>query len=58
MIQIPFEITDGIYTLADALWLADDNILTEVEIEAMKQQRFDNFVTLITTPPIDEQVVI
>jgi hypothetical protein len=47
---IDFEITQNGYTLRDALLLPDDHTLTDAEIEAMKQQRFDNWYTIITTP--------
>ena len=48
--QIDFEITGGGYTLRDALHLPDDHTYTDDEILAMKQQRFDNWYTIITTP--------
>lgn len=48
--KIDFEITDGVYTLKDAIHLPDDHTYTEQEIESMKQQRFNNFVLLVTTP--------
>lgn len=47
---IDFEITQQGYTLHDALVLPDDHTFTEEEIEAMKQTRFDNWYTIITTP--------
>jgi heme/copper-type cytochrome/quinol oxidase subunit 2 len=50
MINIDFTKTDGVYTLQDALWLEDDHIFTDAQIEAMKQERFDNWVAIITTP--------
>ena len=56
MIKIDFTKTDGTYTLQDALYLADDNTLTDIEIEAMKQARFDNWVAVITAPPIEYQL--
>lgn len=49
--KIDFEITDGTYTLRDAIHLPDDHTYSEAEIEAMKQTRFDNWVKIITTPP-------
>jgi len=57
MIKIDFTKTDGTYTLQDALYLADDNILSDAEIEAIKQTRFDNWVAIITAPPIDMPIV-
>jgi hypothetical protein len=47
---IPFEVTQKGYTLRDALHLDDDHTFTDKEIEAMKQARFDNWYTIITTP--------
>lgn len=51
MIKIDFEKTDGTYTLRDAIVLPDDHTLTEAEIEAIKQQRWDNWIAIITAPP-------
>jgi hypothetical protein len=34
--------------------LPDDHAFTDVEIEAMKQQRFDNWIAVITAPPVEE----
>jgi hypothetical protein len=50
MVKIDFEKTDGVYTLQDALHLPDDHTLSESDIEAMKQQRFDKWLLIITTP--------
>jgi len=47
---IDFEITQNGYTLRDALVLPDNHALTDAEIEAMKQARFDNWYAIITTP--------
>ena len=53
MVKIDFEITseDGLHTYRDALYLEDDNTLSEEEIQKMKQDRFDKWITIITTPP-------
>ena len=48
---IDFEITQSGYTLRDALVLPDDHTLTDAEIEAMKQARFDKWYAILTTPP-------
>ena len=50
MVKIDFEKTDGVYTLQDALHLPDDHAFSESDIEAMKQERFDNWVAILTTP--------
>ena len=48
--KFDFEKTDGTYTFKDAIHLPPDHNLTDDEIEAMKQQRFDNWLTIINTP--------
>lgn len=48
--KIDFTKTDGTYTLNDALILPDDVTYSDEEIEAMKQQRFDNWIAIITAP--------
>jgi len=55
MIKINF-IING---FSGALHLADDHGLTDAEIEAMKQARYDKWYEYITNPPpvIDEPVV-
>lgn len=52
MVKIDF-IIDG---FSDALHLADNHGLTDAEIEAMKQARYDNWYDYITNPPpvVDE----
>jgi hypothetical protein len=47
MIKIDFEING----FSDALHLADDHNLTDVEIEAMKQARYDKWKDFIDNPP-------
>jgi hypothetical protein len=57
MIKIDFEKTDptGTYTYRDALYLPDDNTYTESEIETMKQDRFNTWYQIVTTPqPVDD----
>jgi hypothetical protein len=52
LINIPFTKTDGVHKLRDALNLTQSEIdaLGDAGIEAMKQQRFDNWVAFITAP--------
>jgi hypothetical protein len=38
---------------ADALHLPDDHTLTDAEIEAIKQQRLDNWIAVVTAPQSD-----
>jgi hypothetical protein len=54
MIKIDFSFHSQYGTFADALHLEDDHGLTQDEINAMQQQRFDNWVAIITAPPSEE----
>jgi hypothetical protein len=58
LINIPFTKTDGANNLRDALNLTQEEIdaLGEAGLEAMKQQRFDNWVATITSLVAEEQV--
>jgi hypothetical protein len=58
MIKIDFSKTHETYgTFADALHLDENHKFTDEEIEAMKQQRFDAWVTHIVEmsnqPPVE-----
>ncbi len=50
MVKIDFQFETPYGKFADALHLPDDHTFTDVEIEAMKQQRVDNWVAVITAP--------
>jgi hypothetical protein len=54
MIKIDFTING----FTDALHLADDHGLSDVEIEAMKQARYDKWDDFVKNPPavVDEPV--
>ena len=41
-------------TFADALQLPDDHTYTEQEIQAMQQQRLDNWLAVVTASPVEE----
>lgn len=58
IINIPFTKTDGVYTLQDALNLTQTEIdtLGEIGLEAMKQQRFDNWIAVITAPATEDVI--
>lgn len=38
---------DGTYSFSDAIRLPSNHVFTEVEIEAMKQERFDSWLSYI-----------
>lgn len=49
--KIDFEFTTQYGKFADALWFPDDQPLpSEEELNAMKQQRLDNWIAAVTTP--------
>ena len=54
MIKIDFEING----FRDALHLADDHGLSDTEIDAMKQARYDKWDAFVKNPPVatDEPV--
>ena len=54
MLKIDFEFQTPHGLFRDALHLPDDHTLTDAEIQAMKQQRVDNWIAVVTAPPADE----
>ncbi len=54
MIKIDFEFDTPHGVFRDALHLPDDHAFTEDEIQAMKQQRVDNWIAIVNAPPVEE----
>ena len=52
--KIDFSFDTQYGKFADALHLPDDHTFTDAEIEAMKQQRLDNWVAIVTAPSDEE----
>ena len=52
--KIDFEFQTDYGLFRDALYLSDDHTFTDAEIEAMKQQRVDNWIAAVTAPAIEE----
>ena len=50
MVKIDFEFDSPHGVFRDALHLPDDHGLSQDEINAMQQQRFDNWVAIVTAP--------
>jgi len=51
MIKIDFEIPNEKYgAYRDALHLAEDHGLSEAQIEAMKQERYNNWLNIVENP--------
>lgn len=55
-VQIIFEKGSGHQTYRDALWMSQEEYddTTSETIEAMKQQRYDNWIALVTGLPTEE----
>ena len=55
MIKIDFEIETEHGTFRDALHLPDDHSFTDSEIEAMKQERVNNWVAFVTAANLSSE---
>jgi hypothetical protein len=53
-IDFEFDTPHGVFR--DALHLPDDHGMTDEQIDAMKQQRVDNWIAIVTAPPAEEVV--
>lgn len=51
MIKIDFSFDTPHGKFADALHLPDDHGMTDAEIDAMKQQRLNNWLAVVTAVP-------
>lgn len=54
MIKIDFQFETPHGKFADALHLPDDHGLSDAEIQAMKEQRRDNWIAVVTAPPVEQ----
>lgn len=52
--KIDFEFQTDYGLFRDALHLPDDHGLSDEQIEAMKQQRVDNWIAVVAAPPAEE----
>lgn len=50
MVKIDFEFQSKYGVFKDAIWLPDGHTLSDAEIEAMKEQRFNNWLAIIEAP--------
>jgi hypothetical protein len=51
-IDFEFDTPHGLFR--DALHLDDDHTFTDDEIQAMKQERVNNWIAVVTAPPAEE----
>lgn len=56
MVKIDFSFDTPHGKFADALHLPDDHGFSESEIQAMKEQRRDNWIAVVTAPPVEPEV--
>jgi len=54
MVKIDFHFDTPHGVFRDALHLPDDHGFTEAEIQAMKEQRRDNWIAVVNAPPTPE----
>lgn len=54
MIKIDFEFDTQYGVFRDALHLTEDHTYTDAEIQAMKEQRRDNWIAIVSAPPVDQ----
>lgn len=53
MVKIDFEFETPHGVFRDALHLPDNHGMTDEQIDAMKQQRVDNWIAIVTAPPAE-----
>lgn len=53
MIKIDFEFETPHGVFRDALHLPDDHGMTDEQIDAMKTQRVDNWIAIVTAPSVE-----
>jgi hypothetical protein len=58
MIKIDFEFESPHGVFRDALHLPEDHTFTDAEIQAMKQQRYDNWWAIVNAPAPDVVEVV
>ena len=57
MVKIDFQFETQHGMFRDALHLPDNHTFTDEEVQAMKQQRVDNWIALVTAPSAEEAPV-
>ena len=56
--QIRFTFDTQYGSFSDALYLDDGHTFTEAEVEAMKQERLNNWIAILETAPIEEAPLV
>lgn len=53
MLKIDFSFDTKFGKFADALHLPEDHGLSDADIDALKQQRLDNWLGIVDAPPVE-----
>lgn len=56
--KIDFEFETAYGVFRDALYLPDDHDLNDTEIQALKQQRVDNWIAVVTAPSDSDTALV
>ena len=56
MIKIEFEFDTPHGVFRDALHLTDDRVYSPSEIEALKNERLNNWLAIVNPPPVEQPV--
>lgn len=56
MIKIDFEFDTKHGVFRDALHLPENHGMTDAQIQAMKEQRRDNWIAIVESPPVEAPV--
>ena len=56
MIKLIFEFDTQYGVYRDALYLEDNHSFTDEEVNAMKQERVDNWIAIIENPPAEVEI--
>lgn len=59
MVSDSFEMGEAPLTYKDAIVMrkSDYDALSSEEIQAMKQARYDNWLTIVNSPPIESEII-
>lgn len=57
MVKIEFEISQNGYTFRDAIVLPENHGMSDEQIDAIKQKRFDDWYAIVTAPSEEEPII-
>jgi hypothetical protein len=53
MVKVEFQFDTPYGKFLDAIYLPDDHTLTDADIQAMQEQRRDNWISIVAPPAIE-----